>query len=366
MIFIVSCTHLVCCSILNNFDAMSFTVLEGVNKAMERGIDYISKLIDRNTSVSEIDRLHPSPTRPTTQPRSDNNLVVSLTDSIAFTQTSSSIPTMTPTARLVGIDPDYPANSCADITGPSGEYWLLLDDGSVKKIFCELANDRLNGMAKIVDLDMTKRDTVCPDGLRFIEANGKRMCGRSESGPNSGCSSAFFNSSGVRYSRVCGKIRGYQFSSPNAFYWFSKNTDLTLNDVYMDGVVLTYNKNATRRHIWTFVSAIDEVFRDGIHFACPCTHPGYANTTIVPKFMENNYFCDSGSRDNFKYNTYYTDDALWDGKGCGSDSSCCNKGDLFCVELDEPTTSDIELRICANEVLTNEDTPVDQVELYVQ
>ena len=365
MIFILSCIHLVCCSILNNFDAMSFTVLEGVNKAMERGIDYLSKLIDRNSSVSEIDRLpHPSPTRPTTQPRSDINSVVLLSESIVFTPTSSIIPTMTPTARPIGIDPDYPANSCANITtGASGEYWLLLDDGSVKKIFCELANGRLNGMAKIVDLDMTERDTVCPDGLKFIEANGKRMCGRSE---NDGCSSAFFTSSGMRYSRVCGKIRGYQFSSPNGFYWFSKNKELSINDAYVDGVILTYNKNIAREHIWTFASAVDEVFREDIHFACPCTHPGYANTTIVPEFMNNNYFCDTGSRSDFKYKTYYTDDPLWDGKGCGSDSSCCNKGDLFCVDLDEPTTSDIELRICANEALTNEDTPVDQVKLYVQ
>ncbi|XP_019849359.1 PREDICTED: uncharacterized protein LOC109580527 [Amphimedon queenslandica] len=58
-------------------------------------------------------------------------------------------------------------------------------------------------------------------------------------------------------------------------------------------------------------------------------------------------------------------DPLWDGKGCGEVSTCCDKGEWFCKDVPK-TSSDIELRLCGNEPRENEDTPIEQIELYVQ
>ena len=64
----------------------------------------------------------------------------------------------------------------------------------------------------------------------------------------------------------------------------------------------------------------------------------------------------------------FTHDSLWDGCGCGAISTCCsfNSPPWFCKQLPQPTTDDIELRLCGDEVLTNEDTPLEVIELYIQ
>ena len=64
--------------------------------------------------------------------------------------------------------------------------------------------------------------------------------------------------------------------------------------------------------------------------------------------------------------TFYQDDPLWDGAGCSSLSTCCqfNSPPWFCRALPQPTTDDLEVRICHARGL--EDTPVQLVEFYVQ
>ena len=48
---------------------------------------------------------------------------------------------------------------------------------------------------------------------------------------------------------------------------------------------------------------------------------------------------------------------MWDGKGRRGSSTCCefNNPPLFCKDLPQPTTDDIELRLCADESLVIED-----------
>ena len=38
----------------------------------------------------------------------------------------------------------------------------------------------------------------------------------------------------------------------------------------------------------------------------------------------------------------------------------------FCKQLSQPTTDDIELEMCGHSPFTNEDTPLEIVEIYVQ
>jgi len=38
----------------------------------------------------------------------------------------------------------------------------------------------------------------------------------------------------------------------------------------------------------------------------------------------------------------------------------------FCKQLSQTTTDNLEVRICANEGTSNEDTPVERIELYIR
>ena len=59
---------------------------------------------------------------------------------------------------------------------------------------------------------------------------------------------------------------------------------------------------------------------------------------------------------------------LMDGSGCGPTSSCCsfNSPPWFCKELPQPTTDDIEVRVCTDHGAFDEDVTIEVLELYVQ
>ena len=274
--------------------------------------------------------------------------------------------------RILGRVPENPAGSCREIAeqevaNVSGYYWIRSSNGTAFQVYCDLLSRFKGngpGWMRVADLNTTDVNQQCPRGLQLV-TEPKRTCGRSTEDP--GCSSAVFSTNGVPYSKVCGQVIGYQFSSPNAFYAYQVDTSTTVDGFYVDGVSLTHGA-APRTHIWTFAAAIDE--QTTTRFICPCTNT--QNTlsldAAVPDFIGSNYFCDTGSRSFFEVSRFYDNDPLWDGRGCGPTSTCCgfNGPPWFCRDLPATTTEDIEMRICGNEVLSNEDTPVEIVELYIQ
>ena len=170
---------------------------------------------------------------------------------------------------------------------------------------------------------------------------------------------------GISYSRVCGRIKAYQYWSMDAFYNYYSNRAITIDGVYVDGVSLTHGQNP-RKHIWTFANAAAETQSN--QYVCPCTKTDTPFTGAVPPFIGEDYFCDTGSRYKVQ-NQFYSEDPLWDGAGCGGTSTCCqfNNPPWFCKQLPQPTTEDIEMRLCADESYSNdEDTAIEQVELYLQ
>ena len=211
---------------------------------------------------------------------------------------------------------------------------------------------------RVAQIDMTNPFQSCPSGFRLRTAP-KRACGRH----GSGCVSTTFQVHGVQYSRVCGRVIAYQHSSPDAFAPYYLNRHRTIDDLYVDGVSLTHGQNP-RKHIWTFAAAVDETQHS--EAVCPCTKTDTAYTGAVPPFIGQDYFCDTGSRNQFHY-IFYSNNPLWDGAGCGTTSTCCsfNNPPWFCKQLPQPTTDDIELRLCGDESLSNEDIGMEIVELYV-
>ena len=189
----------------------------------------------------------------------------------------------------------------------------------------------------------------CPSAWREYNSSGVRACGRpvSTSGSCPDVQYSTFN----QYSRVCGRIIGYQVASPDAF-----KSD---NAHGIDGITITHGT----QHIWSNVAGVYE--QGTSMYTCPCSS---TNGQESPPSIGNNYYCESGnSMSNFRRDHLYLEDKLWDGQQC--EGTCCtgtNSPPWSSVQLPAPTTDAIEVSICCNEGTSNEDIPVELIDLYVQ
>ena len=213
------------------------------------------------------------------------------------------------------------------------------------------------GWRRVVYLDMTDPSTTCPSGWQ-LTGHSKRTCGK-VSTQSLTCDSVIFSVSGGEYSRVCGRIKAYQYQQTDGFEAYHDGHVTTIDGAYVAGVSLTHGN--PRRHIWTFTAGASEA-EPTWEDVCPCD----ASITIrVPPFVGNDYFCESGVNAGSVCG-FHPDDPLWDGQNCISSSTCCsfNTPPYFVKQLPTSTTDDIEARLCWWEV--GEDPPVELMELYVQ
>ena len=256
----------------------------------------------------------------------------------------------------------FPAPSCAALppSSPSGYYWVRASNGSAVRVYCDMTRSCGNitkGWVRVAELDMTNSSHQCPSGLTQHNDSNIRTCRRMES--SGGCSSVMINIP-YSYSRVCGRVIAYQVGTTNAFY---PRRNAMLEDDYVDGVSLTHGEQ--RQHVWTFVAGLQE---DDFFSTCPCTTN--ARATPPPNFVGNDYFCEAGTPRNTLPATImiYIDDPLWDGRGCIPSNPCCsfNNPPWFYKQLLQPTTDDLEMRVCRDEDVSNEDIALESVEIYVQ
>ena len=215
---------------------------------------------------------------------------------------------------------------------------------------------------RVAYLDMTNSSHQCPSGLRQRTDSNEHTCVKN-SDP-AGCSSVTFSTATSGYSKVCGRVIAYQVHSTDAFGHYGMGGPFNINSPYVDGVSLTHGN--PRRHLWTFAAAFDKA---GTHprASCPCTNTNTASqASQPPAFVGNDYFCDTGSAQHSQ-NILYGDDPLWDGAGCGPLNTCCsfNNPPWFYKQLQQPTTDDIEMRVCRDED-RNEDIALESAEIYVQ
>lgn len=264
-----------------------------------------------------------------------------------------------------------PALSCAQVlqesSGISGNYWIRRCDGQVFQVYCAMNNPcgcsgGSGAWMRIAFLNMSDSSSTCPHGQTLI--SNPRSCSRNVQ-PGA-CASFFSNSHQFQYSRVCGRIHGYQESSPDAFRPYNDNRGYTIDDPYVDGVSLTYGFSP-RKHIWTFGAGVTDNGADT--YRCPCsattsqTWPG-----VLPPYIGNDYFCEAGAGTSWQRGTIYRDNPLWDGMGCLSTSSCCtlNNPPWFCKTLPAPTQDNVEVRSCGDQHQNDEDVLLSYVEIYVQ
>ena len=214
-----------------------------------------------------------------------------------------------------------------------------------------------SGWTRIAYLNMNDSTQQCPTNWTLI-SSPIRTCGRSTGTSCSStsvpctCDSAIFsNNQGIRYSQVCGRIIGYRVGDPEGFGVYTHLRG-NIDRAYAEGVSITHGN--PRQHIWTFATAQG----DG---NCPC-----GGSISSPSFVGNDYFCEVG--DPPAVSDFYLNDPLWDGEGCASGRVCCtfNNPPWFQKTLPLPTTNSIEARLCGDYFISDENFPIQLIEIYVK
>ena len=220
------------------------------------------------------------------------------------------------------------------------------------------------GWRRVVYLDMTDSSITCPSGWQ-LTGYSKRTCGRVSTGFWT-CDSATFPVSGGEYTRVCGRIKAYQYGGTDAFFSYYNGYRTTIDGAYVDCVSVTHG--SPQQHIWTFAAGAAEGNPTATS-VCPCD----ASSDIrVPPFVGEDYFCESGVNEAWDHSrhwrTFFSTDTLWDGEDCLPSSTCCSQHNppYFIKQLPTPTTDDIEARLCLHNSATYANIAVELVELYVQ
>lgn len=216
---------------------------------------------------------------------------------------------------------------------------------------------------RVAYLNMSDPSQHCPSNWSEFTSLGVRACRRQPSPGVGSCCGVFF-SIYKQFRKVCGRVIGYQFGNTDGFTnpLGEDRTGIGINGYYLDGVSITHG--VPRRHIWSLASGVREIGPS--LYKCPCSNDGPEQ--VVPPFVGENYFCESGNPHPPALSGIHADDKLWDGKQCSNEGPCCNNTTLpwFVRELPGPTTDGIEVRICGDEGTDNEGTPVVLMEIYVQ
>ena len=212
-------------------------------------------------------------------------------------------------------------------------------------------------------VNMSQSDATCPQGLTQRTLSGLTLCGRNNT-KSGGCQSTVFSTLGLNYSQVCGQLRGYQFGAPDGFYPYYVNPSFTIDNLYVDGVSITYG-SAPRKHIWTYANG------QGSHIV-----PMKLIALAIMQVVTFHLILLAVTTTVRLVLMAFTHVVIYGLIHCGTGSNvlvrrlpaACAHPNMpwFNKTLSETTTEDIELRVCAHKSIKSEDTPLQVIELFVQ
>ena len=232
-------------------------------------------------------------------------------------------------------------------------YHLLYLESQIPVTVCNITS---TNWRRVTYFDTTQGDS-CPTGLRTVTntTTSQIACGRTNT--SGGCASIPIPVQ-VSYSQVCGIVKGYQYYIPEAFSPISN----TIDNVYADGVSITHG--SPRRHLWTYATGVSELYGND-RFRCPCARSNPNDRTHVPSFVGEHFYCESGFPGTTYRDSVVWEDPLWDGLNCvAPGNKCCERYGWFYRNVSS-STDNIELRICADQGISDEDTLINHYEFWV-
>ena len=223
-------------------------------------------------------------------------------------------------------------DSCAaimNLTLPftSGMYWVKSSNGSAVQVYCNMelsCNGTTGGWRRVAYLNTSDGNPVhCPGNLK-VRSNPPSCSHILETRRR--CSSVNYRNHGNLYSQICGRIHGLRTVFQG--YYYGDNYVCNLERSYVNGVSLSYGTNP-RNHIWTFATSLAESARNRC-VVCAGEIPAFIGSALSCEFF-------STCSQDTACNSYL----LWSG------GQHQNIGDgTFYRELSQPTTDDIEMRVC--------------------
>ncbi len=153
-----------------------------------------------------------------------NQNAVSLPSPQVMTQIKGIIEDEINKFRYLGQKPKYSVDGCASIAElqpcSSSDYYFVDTLSGPIAVWCEMNPDYLlpGGWMRVALVHMANNASRCPSGLETV-TTPKRLCAKP--GVGAGCSSSYMDVHGISYSKVCGRIKGYQYHTPEAFYAYS-------------------------------------------------------------------------------------------------------------------------------------------------
>ena len=244
---------------------------------------------------------------------------------------------------------------------------------TVKESTADHPCDAIEDWTKVIDFDMTDPSTTCPE--QWVQSFfSLRTCGRPPTPAftfNMCFSANFpFSTGTMSFRKVCGRVKAYAYGEPDAFSGAFNGDQTLLSQAYVAGVSLTAGAGFTD-HLWTFAAGGEEI-DDDTYGLCPCDLSD-PSSIPVPDFLGNQYFCEAGVNEHTS-ERFLSEDALWDGRNCNPESTCCeyNRPPYFVNDLGKTITTDsIDARICAvdgpppTEGEHGHDILVERIELYI-
>ena len=205
---------------------------------------------------------------------------------------------------------------------------------------------------KVGYLNMSDPTQECPSSWQTFTS--PRSCGKKNN--TEPCGSVIISTCGTSYQMICGRFNGYQVGTTDAFLNY---TGLGY-PYYVDGVSITYGSLENRQHVFTYAAGRTEFNNSA---ACPC-----AGGAKPPSFVGSDYYCESGKNltTPLPAGKAYIDDLLWDGQLCRNDEvTCCSSPPSFCKSFPTPISEELEVRICLDESVDNENIAIEFFELYI-
>ena len=191
---------------------------------------------------------------------------------------------------------ENPASSCLEVSQcnpqlPSEHYWITSSNGTAVRVYCDMTREcscssaSVGGWSRVAFLNMTDPTHQCPPAWREY-TEPVRTCGRTNETLQgvrygSGCSSVSFSTYNISFSRICGRIIGYQSGSPSAFRPYTFSHYSRIEDPYVEGVVITHGTE--KEHVWTFAASLTELSSAGVENVCPCTNT--QSPQQIPSFV---------------------------------------------------------------------------------
>ena len=153
------------------------------------------------------------------------------------------------------------ATSCEHVArsnpnGLSSYQWITNSSGDKVLVYCTASTQCCShgdvGWMRVANFDMSDPHQFCPPV--FQERNAPaRCCGRTLN--TGGCQSMVFDTKGVTYSKVCGRVIACQYGTPSGFYTpYSGSNSNSIEHAYLEGVSFTHGSNP-RKHIWSLQMA---------------------------------------------------------------------------------------------------------------